>query len=136
MFFSVLAVEDWNKLYTLVRILEGSWEFAQQVYMCFIDPEKVNECAPQDALWGEWQMLMIRAWGWHQLTEPLSTAVMHLVAMINGTLMKREYIFIIAFELRTNIFALFGQMEEFKSLMVLLKSGHGSLTGRLGKCLQ
>ena len=31
----VLAVEQWTG-----RILEGAWEFAQPVYMCFVDLEK------------------------------------------------------------------------------------------------
>ncbi|KAK0153318.1 putative RNA-directed DNA polymerase from transposon X-element [Merluccius polli] len=28
-----------DQLYTLCRILEGAWEFAQPVHMCFVDPE-------------------------------------------------------------------------------------------------
>ena len=29
-----------DQLYTLCRILEGAWEFAQPVHMCFVDLEK------------------------------------------------------------------------------------------------
>ena len=29
-----------DKLFTLAKILEGSWEFAHPVYMCFVDLEK------------------------------------------------------------------------------------------------
>ncbi|KAI3372029.1 hypothetical protein L3Q82_006899 [Scortum barcoo] len=29
-----------DQLYTLRRVLEGSWEFAQPVHMCFVDLEK------------------------------------------------------------------------------------------------
>ena len=30
-----------DQLYTLMRTLEGDWEFAQPVHMCFVDLEKV-----------------------------------------------------------------------------------------------
>ena len=31
-----------NQLYTLNRVLEGAWEFAQPIYMCFVDLETVS----------------------------------------------------------------------------------------------
>ncbi|KAK3537609.1 hypothetical protein QTP70_017005, partial [Hemibagrus guttatus] len=39
------------QLYTLHRVLEGSWEFAQPVHMCFVDLEKAFERVPRDILW-------------------------------------------------------------------------------------
>ncbi|KAK3559257.1 hypothetical protein QTP86_008827 [Hemibagrus guttatus] len=33
-----------DQLYTLHRVLEGSWEFAQPVHMCFVDLEKAFDC--------------------------------------------------------------------------------------------
>ncbi|KAI3369546.1 hypothetical protein L3Q82_007755 [Scortum barcoo] len=35
-----------DQLYTLHRVLEGLWEFAQPVHMCFVDLEKAFEPCP------------------------------------------------------------------------------------------
>ena len=41
-----------DQLYTLCRILEGAWEFAQPVHMCFVDLEKAFNCVPQESCGG------------------------------------------------------------------------------------
>ncbi len=40
-----------DQLYILSRVLEGSWEFAQPIHMCFVDLEKAVDCVPRGVLW-------------------------------------------------------------------------------------
>ncbi len=41
-----------DQLYSLSRVLEGAWEFAQPTHMCFVDLEKAFDCVPRVVLWG------------------------------------------------------------------------------------
>ena len=41
-----------GQLYTLSRVLEGACEFAQPVYMCFVDLEKAFGLVAWRVLWG------------------------------------------------------------------------------------
>ncbi|KAK0134955.1 Transposon TX1 uncharacterized protein [Merluccius polli] len=58
------------QLYTLCRILEGAWEFAQPVHMCFVDLEKAFDRVHRGALWG-----VLREYG---VSDPLIRAVRSL----------------------------------------------------------
>uniref|UniRef100_A0A8C5A4J3 ribonuclease H n=1 Tax=Gadus morhua TaxID=8049 RepID=A0A8C5A4J3_GADMO len=40
-----------DQLFTPARILEGAWEYAHPVYMCFVDLEKVYDWVPREKLW-------------------------------------------------------------------------------------
>ncbi|KAK0138802.1 putative RNA-directed DNA polymerase from transposon X-element [Merluccius polli] len=59
-----------DQLYTLCRILEGAWEFAQPVHMCFVDLEKAFDHVPRGVLWG-----VLRE---YRVSDPLIRAVRSL----------------------------------------------------------
>uniref|UniRef100_A0A3P8SLN3 Reverse transcriptase domain-containing protein n=1 Tax=Amphiprion percula TaxID=161767 RepID=A0A3P8SLN3_AMPPE len=59
-----------DQLYTLSRVLEGAWEFAQPVHMCFVDLEKAFDRVPRGTLWG-----VLREYG---VTDHLIQAVRSL----------------------------------------------------------
>ena len=59
-----------DQLYTLYRILEGAWEFAQSVHMCFVDLEKAFDRVPWAILWG-----VLREYG---VPDPLLRAIRSL----------------------------------------------------------
>ncbi|TWW73573.1 hypothetical protein D4764_15G0009670, partial [Takifugu flavidus] len=59
-----------DQLYTLSRVFEGAWEFAQPVHMCFVDMEKALDRVPLGVLWG-----VLREYG---VSGPLIRAVRSL----------------------------------------------------------
>ncbi|TWW78236.1 R2DM Retrovirus-related Pol polyprotein from type II retrotransposable element [Takifugu flavidus] len=59
-----------DQLYTLSRVFEGAWEFAQPVHMCFVDLEKAFDRVPWGVLWG-----VLREYG---VSGPLIRAVRSL----------------------------------------------------------
>ncbi|TWW69254.1 hypothetical protein D4764_18G0000600 [Takifugu flavidus] len=59
-----------DQLYTLSRVFEGAWEFAQPVHMCFVDLEKAFDRVPRGVLWG-----VLREYG---VSGPLTRAVRSL----------------------------------------------------------
>lgn len=40
-----------EQLFSLARILEGAWEYAHPVHMCFVDLEKAYDWVPRERLW-------------------------------------------------------------------------------------
>ncbi|TWW70516.1 hypothetical protein D4764_18G0013220 [Takifugu flavidus] len=63
-----------DQLYTLSRVFEGAWEFAQPVHMCFMDLEKAFDHVPRGVLWG-----VLREYG---VSGPLIRAVRSLIASL------------------------------------------------------
>ncbi|KAK9541149.1 hypothetical protein VZT92_001216 [Zoarces viviparus] len=59
-----------DQLFTLARLLEGFWEFAQPVYMCFVDLEKAFDRVPRGFLWR-----VLREYG---VPDPLQRAIRSL----------------------------------------------------------
>ena len=48
-----------DQLYTLARVLEGAWEFAQPVHVCFADLEKTHGRVRQGVLRGVLQEYLV-----------------------------------------------------------------------------
>ncbi|TWW57306.1 hypothetical protein D4764_07G0000250 [Takifugu flavidus] len=59
-----------DHLFTLGGVLEGSWEFAQPIHMCFVDLEKAYDRVPRSIPWG-----VLREYG---VEGPLIRAVQSL----------------------------------------------------------
>ncbi|TWW56043.1 hypothetical protein D4764_08G0000300 [Takifugu flavidus] len=59
-----------DQLFTLAGVLDGGWEFAQPVHMCFVDLEKAYDRVPRSVLWG-----VLREYG---VEGPLIRAVQSL----------------------------------------------------------
>ena len=43
--------EPFLKNYAFQQVFEKSWEYAKEVYTCFVDLEKVYDHVPRDKLW-------------------------------------------------------------------------------------
>ena len=65
-----------DQLYTLVTVLEGAWEFAQPVPMCFVDLEKTHDRVSQGVCWG---MLWEYGGGWPFVTDYPTSVLSRLV---------------------------------------------------------
>ena len=44
-----------DQIFTLKQIFEKFWEYAKDIFTCFVDLEKAYDRIPQDKLWKELQ---------------------------------------------------------------------------------
>ena len=84
-----------NQIFTLRQIFEKFWEYAKDVFACFLGPEKAYDRVPRDKLW---RVLHEYGIGWH-----LSIAIKPLCCQsevcdrVNG---KQSKLFYVSFGLR------------------------------------
>ena len=85
-----------HQLFTLARILEGSWELAHPVYMCFVDLEKAYDCVPWGTLWGYCGSMGYRDCC-HQPFGPHITRVRAVSAFSAGNQTRSEWVLFMIF---------------------------------------